>query len=170
MLPPVVHLLVDRRERLVPYQCRSSESHRLHRRTCRHGLKTRFVQKLNEPSSGSGFFSLRICGSGCVATPAVRGSTAASGSLGKINVPRFKRLYLSSCRLSVTKPLPCPVHPSPPPPSSPVIFPPCRPEDKPSPDRHSKPPALMEGNGIRSLFDLLIISAEMIISALPILP
>lgn len=28
----------------------------------------------------------------------------------------------------------------------------------------------MEGNGIRSLFDLLIISAEMIISALPILP
>lgn len=28
----------------------------------------------------------------------------------------------------------------------------------------------MEGNGIRSLFDLLIISAEMIISAIPILP
>lgn len=90
-------------------------------------LKMRFVQKLNEPSSGSGFFSPPICGSGCVATPAVRGSTAASGSLGKINVPRFKRLYLSSCRLSVTKPLPCPVHPSPPPPSAPVIFPPCRP-------------------------------------------
>jgi len=44
-----------------------------------------------------------------------------------------------------------------------------RPDDGHGMTAALNPPALMEGNGIRSPFDLLIISAEMIISVLTIL-